>query len=199
MKLALAAVLLSLSCAARADDFFGITPEEGQALAAQAQAQQHEEKLRALGWEQNPIAGVDHALGLRVKPSSPQNCIYDAVAGRLGANPSADVLYPDVLYAVDVDLSRYQAAYKAEFPGKPVPPSVRTVYMPGYDVIYLDDWAPDYTNGATIDDALAAQYARFIDGVVLGVDDPARVDSDAAAVQSWYRAQFPAGASSCGN
>lgn len=176
-----------------------MTPDQAAGLVAQAQAQQREDYLRSLGWEPSNLPSIGRALGLRVKPSSGQNCIYDAVSARLGADANANVEFPAVLYAVHVDLSRYQAAYKSQFPGKPVPDSVQTAYLPNYDVIYMDDVSGDYTGAATIDAALAGQYARFIDGTVRGITDQARIDADAAAVQTWYQAQYPAGASSCSN
>ncbi len=198
MKRILAAlVVLAVVAPVRAQDFFGMTPDEAAGLVAQAQAQQREDYLRSLGWEPSRLPSIGRALGLRVQPASGQNCIYDAVSARLGANPDANVEFPAVLYAVHVDLARYQAAYKSQFPGKPVPDSVQTAYLPNYDVIYLDDVSGDYTGAATIDAALAGQYARFIDGTVRSISDSSRIDADAAAVQAWYQAQYPAGASSC--
>ncbi|NNN04796.1 MAG: hypothetical protein HKL90_02735 [Elusimicrobia bacterium] len=200
MKRILAAlVVLAAVAPSRAQDMFGISPDQVSGLVAQAQAQQREDYLRSLGWEPSNLPSIGRALGLREKPASRQDCIYDAVSARLGADANANVEFPAVLYAVHVDLSRYQAAYKSQFPGKPAPDSVQTAYLPNYDVIYLDDLSSDYRNGATIDAALAGQYARFIDGTVRSISDQARIDADAAAVQAWYQTQYPAGASSCAN
>jgi len=130
--------------------------------------------------------------------ASAQNCVYDAVAARLGVDPfEPNVAYPDVLFASDVNAGRFRAAYAAQFPGASVPDAVATAYLPSYNVIYVDDAASSYKNGATMDDALAGQYARFIDSSVRGISDAAKISADAAAVSAWYRAQYPAGQSSC--
>ena len=200
MKQILAAlVVLAVAAPARAQDFFGMTPDQAAGLVAQAKAQQREDYLRSLGWEPSNLPSIGRALGLRVKPASGQDCIYDAVAARLGADANANVEFPAVLYAVHVDLARYQAAYKSQFPDESAPDSVRTVYLPNDDVIYLDDVSGDYKGAATIDAALAGQFARFIDGAVRSISDQSRIDADAAAVQAWYQTQYPAGASSCSN
>jgi hypothetical protein len=195
--LPLFALVLAVGSAA-AQDFFGITPEVAQGMIAQAKAQEREEHLRALGWAPSNFPSVGKALGYTKSLASAQYCVYDAVAARLGADARLSVDFPDVLYASDVDVSRFQAAYKGQFPTASVPDSIQTVYMPNYNVIYVADAASAYKDGATMDDALAGQYARFIDSVVRGVSDQSRIDADAAAVQTWYRAQYPAGASSCG-
>ena len=195
--LALLVVLAAAAAPVRADDFFGITSSDAAGMIAQAKAQQREEHLRALGWQPSNLPSIGKALGYRIDTSSRRDCIYDAVASRLGADTRVSVEYPDVLMARDVDVSRFQAAYKGQFPSAPVPDSVQTVFMPNYNVIYVDDAASDYKGAKTLDAALAGAYARFIDGALRGVTDSSRVDADAAAVQSWYQTQYPAGTSSC--
>jgi hypothetical protein len=191
----LAAVVPSL--AQDVNDFFGITQEDAQAMIGEAKAQQHEELLRSLGWQPSNLPSVGRTLGWRATLASAQNCVYDAVETHLRADSSRMTAFPDVLYAADVDLSRYQAAYKAQFPDAPVPTSVQSAFMPNYNVIYVDDAAADYKGAATMDAALAAQFARYIDTSVKNVADQATIDADAAAVQSWYQTRYPAGTSSC--
>lgn len=190
-------VVLAAAAPVLAEDFFGITQEDAQAMIGQAKAQEHEERLRALGYAPSGFPSVGKALGWRATLTSAQNCVYDAVESRLRADSRGITTFPDVLYAGDVVLANYQGAFKGQFPNAPVPSSVQSAYMPNYEVIYVDDVAADYKGAATMDAALAGQFARYIDTTVKNVSDQSRIDADAAAVQSWYQTQYPAGTSSC--
>jgi len=192
-----ALVVLAAAVPSLAQDFFGITPDDARNMIAEAKAQEHEERLRTLGWQPSNLPSLGKTFGWRASLTSAQNCVYDAVEAHLGADASSMTTFPDVLYAGDVDLSHYQAAFKGQFPSAPVPSSVQSAYMPNYNVIYVDDTAADYKGAATMDAALAAEFARYIDTAVMNVNDPSRIDADAAAVQTWYQAQYPAGKSSC--
>jgi hypothetical protein len=197
-KLALCAVLLACAAAASADGFMGFSESDIQGAVIQAQAQQKAEQLRALGYAPGALTGVSKALGYTARLTSAQDCVYDAVAAHLGADPFASgAVYPDVLFASDVNADLFRSAYAAQFPKAPAPAAVVNAFLPSYNVIYVDDAASSYKNGATMDDALAGEYARFIDNSVRGLTDSARQDADAAAVSAWYRAQYPAGRSSC--
>jgi hypothetical protein len=198
MKHFLAALIVVAAIApSRAQDFFGISPGDAEAMIGQAKAQEHEERLRSLGWQESRFPSIGAALGYRVSPASNQACIYDAVFAHLRADSRVNAEFPDILYARDVDTSLFQAAYKGQFPSAPVPAKVQNVYMSNYNVIYVDDEAGDYKGAATIDAAMAAQFARYIDTSISSVSDQSRIDADAAAVQSWYQTQYPAGTTSC--
>jgi hypothetical protein len=194
--IALLAFALLLSAPSHAEEFFGLTPEDAQAMIGQVKADQALQRLRELGHNPSRLPSVGKALGFTKTLTSRQDCVFDAVMAHLGlpqVRPGTQ--WPDVLFASDVDAERYRAAVKGQFPAMN-PTDVATIYLPDYDVIYLADSSSAYSNGATIDDALAGQYARFIDYTQREIRDGARLDADAAEASAWYRAQY-AGHSSC--
>lgn len=199
-KLSLLAAALLFAAPSFAQEFFGITPEDAQAMIGQAKADEHLQRLKELGQNPNNFSSVGKVLGFTKTLDSRQECVIDAVEARMGVSQLREgTQFPDILYASGVNFSLYRSAVKAQFPSSPAPRDFVSVYLPDYDAIYIADASSAYPAGTTVDDALAAQYARFLDRTQRGVSDPARVDADAAAVQAWYRAQYPAGRSSCAN
>lgn len=193
----LLAVALLASAPAHAQEFFGMTAEDAQAMIGQAMADQHLQRLKDLGQAPSALAPVGKALGFTKTLTSRQDCIFTAVEARMGiAQVRPGTEFPDVLYASEVDASRYRAAVKAQYPSSS-PSSAASIYLSDYNVIYLADSSSAYAKGGRIDEALAAQYARFIDWTQRDVRDAARLDADAAAVSAWYSARYPAGRSSC--
>ncbi|MFI5345246.1 MAG: hypothetical protein ACHQ51_02615 [Elusimicrobiota bacterium] len=194
--IALLALALLVSIPSHAEEFFGLTSEDVQGMIGQVKADQKLQRLRELGHNPSRLPSVGKALGFTKTLTSRQDCIIDAVLAHMGVSQThPDTEWPDVLFASDVDAARYRSAVKGQFPTLN-PTDVATIYLPDYDVIYLADSASAYSNGATIDDALAGQYARFIDYTQRDVRDGARLDADAAEASAWYRAQY-AGHSSC--
>jgi hypothetical protein len=192
----LAAVLL-VSAPAFAEEFFGMTSEDAQAMIGQATADQHLQRLKELGQAPSALAPVSRAVGLTKTLTSRQDCIFNAVEARMGiAQVRPGTEFPDVLYGSEVDASRYQAAVKAQYPSSK-PGGVASIYLSDYNVIYLADSASAYAKGGSLDASLAAQYARFLDWTQRDVRDAVRLDADAAAASAWYAAQYPAGRSSC--
>ncbi len=197
-NLALLALALLVASPSFAQEFFGITSEDAQAMIGQALADQHLQRLKELGQSPSRLPSVGKALGFTKTLTSRQDCVFDAVEARLGvAEIRPGTEFPDVLFASGVDASRYQAAVKAQYPSAHPTSEVATIYLPDYNVIYVADSASAYAKGGSVDSALAGQYARFLDLTQRDVSDPARLDADAAAISSWYDAQYPAGASSC--
>lgn len=198
MKLtALLAAALLLSAPAFAEDFFGLSPEDVQGMIGQARADAHLQRLKELGQAPSRLAPLSKALGYPKTLASRQDCVMDAVEARMGiAQVRPDTEFPDVLYASETDPSRYQAAVKAQYPSAQ-PGEISSIYLSDFNVIYLADSASAYAKGGSLDEALAAQYARFLDVTQRDVRDAARLDADAAAVSAWYAARYPAGASSC--
>ncbi|MDE2141655.1 MAG: hypothetical protein KGJ84_04515 [Elusimicrobia bacterium] len=193
----LALALLAPSFSA-AQDFFGLTSGDVAAMIGQVQADQKLQRLRALGSEPSRLPSVGKALGFTKTLSSRQDCIFDAVEASMGvAQIRPGTEFPDVLYASEVNADRYRAAVKAEFPSATPSEDVATIYLPGLNVIYVADASSAYAKGARIDEALAGQYARFLDWTQRDVRDPARLDADDAAAAAAYRAQYPAGTTSC--
>jgi hypothetical protein len=194
----LAFAALAAAAPSFAQEFFGITSSEMQAMIGQAKADEHLQRLKALGQSPSTLAPVGKALGFTKTLTSRRDCVFDAVEARLGINAIRyGTEFPDVLYASETDASRYQAAVKAQYPASNPTREISTIYLSDYNVIYLADSSRAYEKGSTIDAALAGQYARFLDMTQRDVRDPARLDADAAAVTAWYDAQYPAGRSSC--
>ncbi len=199
-NLLLAAAVLSLSavCASAQsyDNFFGMSSTDMQAMVAQAKAEAHLQYLKELGLKDSRWPSVGKLIGTTKTLSSAQNCVWDAAIARAGVeirNPE----WPDVLFGSQVDAARYRAAVKQQYPNRTVGDAVETVYLSDYNVIYLADDASAYKDGATMDDALAGEFTRWIDVTQKGVRDQSTVDADAAAARAWYRATYPDGASSC--
>ena len=194
---ALLALALLAAAPVFAQDFFGITPNDAQAMIGQVRADEHLQRLKELG--RSPSAfPVGKVLGFTKTLTSAQNCIIDAVQAHMGiAEVPYDTQFPDVLFASDVDGSRYQAAVKAQYPASTPTKDVSTIYLPDDSVIYVADAASVYAKGGSVDAALAGQYARFFDWTVRGSHDMARMDADAVEASAWYAAQYPAGRSSC--
>ena len=197
MKITALLALFLLVCApAFAEEFFGLTSSDIQAMIGQVQADQHLQRLRSLGHEPSRLPSVGKALGFTKTLASRQDCIFTAVETHMGiAQVRPGTAFPDVLFASDVSAERYRTAVKGQYPTLN-PTDVATIYLPDYDVIYMADGSGAYANGATLDDALAGQYARFLDWTQRDVRDAARLDADAANASAWYRAQY-AGHSSC--
>lgn len=194
----LAAVLL-LSAPSFAEDFFGMSSTDAQAMIGQVKADEHLQRLKELGRAPSAVvAPVSKALGYTKTLASRQDCIMDAVESHMGiAQVREGTEFPDVLYASETDASRYRAAVKAQYPSA-TPGDVASIYLSDFNVIYLADSASAYATGGSLDEALAGQYARFLDFTQRGVRDQAQMDADAKSASAWYAAQYPAGRSSCG-
>lgn len=196
--IALLALAVLAAAPALADDFFGMSGADAQAMIGQVKAAEHLQRLKELGQAPSAVvAPVSRTLGYTKTLASRQDCIMNAVEARMGlARVLEGTEFPDILYASETDASRYRAAVKAQYPSSN-PGEVSSIYLSDYNVIYLADSASAYAKGGSLDGALAGQYARFIDYTQRDVRDAARLDADAADLSAWYDAQYPAGASSC--
>lgn len=200
MKMIPLLVLAVLAAApAVADDFFGMSSSDAQAMIGQVKADEHLQRLKDLGHAPSAvIAPVSKALGYTKTLSSRQDCVMTAVEAHMGiAQVLPGTEFPDVLYASETDAAHYRAAVKVQYPNAK-PGDVSSIYLSDFNVIYLADSASAYAKGGSLDGALAGQYARFLDFTQRDVRDSARLDADAAAVSAWYDAQYSAaGRSSC--
>ena len=190
------ALALTAVTAASAQEFLGYTSEDIAAMIGQAKADEKLQRLKELGHSPSRWPSLGKAIGTTRTLSSRQDCIIDAVIAKMGVTIHPDTEWPTVLPASDTDFAKYQAAVRAQYPSKKAD-AFETIYLPDYEVIYLQDAAGAYKGGATMDDALAGEYARFIDVTQKGIRDRATLDADAAAVRAWYRAAYPSGTTSC--
>ena len=195
--IALLAAALLLAAPSFAQDIFGMTSEDAQAMIGQVKAAEHLQRLKDLGQAPSSLAPVKKALGYTKTLSSRQDCIMTAVEAHMKIARLRDgTEFPDVLYASETDAASYRAAVKVQYPAAK-PGAVASIYLSDFNVIYLADSASDYAKGGSLDAALAAQYARFLDASQRDVSDASRLDADAADAAAWYDAQYPAGRSSC--
>jgi hypothetical protein len=177
------------------DGMFGMTSSDMQAMVARAKADARLAYLKELGMKDDRWPSIGKLIGTTKTLASAQNCVWDAAISHAGVEiRSAD--WPAVLFGSNVDGDRYRAAVTHQYPDKSVD-GIQTIYVSDYNVIYVDDSASDYKDGATMDDALAGEFTRWIDVTQKDIRDQAKLDADAAAASAWYRATYPAGASSC--
>lgn len=197
--IALLAAALLIAAPSFAQEFFGMTSEDAQAMIGQVKAAEHLQRLKDLGQAPSTlVAPVSKALGYTKTLSSRQDCVMSAVEAHMKIAPLRDgTEFPDVLYASETDAAHYRAAVNVQYPNAK-PGDVESIYLSDLNVIYLADSSSAYAKGGSLDSALAGQYARFLDFTQRDVSDAARLDADAAAVSAWYDAQYPAGRSSCG-
>jgi len=196
--IALLAAALMIAAPSFAQDFFGMTSDDAQAMIGQVKAAEHLQRLKDLGQAPSTVvAPVSKALGYTKTLGSRQDCVMNAVEAHMRITQiRMGTEFPDVLYASETDASRYRAAVKMQYPNEK-PGDVSSIYLSDFNVIYLADSASAYAKGGSLDGALAGQYARFLDYTQRDVRDEARMTADAAAVAAWYDAQYPAGRSSC--
>lgn len=194
--LLVAAVALCAVSASAQQDFFGMSSSDISAMVAQSKADAHLAYLRDLGMKDDRWPSIGKMIGTTKTLASAQNCVWDAAIAHAGVQ-IRDAEWPDVLFGSNVDGDRYRSAVTHQYPNKTVGDSIETVYLSDYNVIYVADSASAYKGGATMDDALAGEFTRWIDVTQKNVRDQATIDADAAAASAWYRATYPAGVSSC--
>lgn len=127
------------------------------------------------------------------KPLYKPDCVLAAVAGKKGVTLDAARPAPMVLYGSKVPLARFLEASKEQLGGF-VPDRVMNMYTVKTNEIYLSDAASTYgRHGRIIDDSLAHEYTHFLqvvyDGRGLGDGSDDYLESEAVAVQTWFREQ----------
>jgi hypothetical protein len=137
-----------------------------------------------------PAAAAD---GETAKPLYKPDCVLAAVAGKKGVALDASRPAPMVLYGSKIPLTRFLEAAKEQLAGF-VPDRVMNMYTVKTNEIYLNDAASTYgRHGRIIDDSLAHEYAHFIqvayDGRTMGDGSDDFLESEAVAVQTWFREQ----------
>jgi len=186
MRIALAAAAVVLAVAPlRAQDFFGLTPEDAQGAIGQAMAQQqlYEAQLAKKRAEKAKGPGmIDRALGTYAQLDADKACVYEAVAAHLGQDPKARPAPGVYLESVTLFEDFQQAAFSEDL--KAWPQAFSTTYLSKADEIFLDDHAALYSPARTLADALAGQLA-----VAVLVRQGAALDAakaQAPAVESWF-------------
>jgi hypothetical protein len=166
---------------AKADDFgafFGLQPGDAMALALKQKADFEAERTKQRGW--------DVFWGRVVEPRYPQKCTFEAVAKKLEVELQPGAEIPPVYF------ESWDAVYMYNFPEAYRYETGRAtdrwanMYMAKMNAIYLVDKGSVYARGATIDDALAREFATYFMTRFKGGDKQAVSD----AVQQWYRAEF---------
>lgn len=203
LALALVFAALAVAPAFAFDDIaeaFGVTRES----FAQAKIDQLAMERKAVLDYAGDLGGSPRDFSLsrltgRTKTlTSAQNCVFSAVEARLGIDRFVEnTQVPTILYASNVSGAQYQIAIKHYYPNENPTTKVENRYVPALAVIYLDDYAASYSGGATMDDALAGQIAKFLLFTQKGQSEGPALDARADEVRAWYRATYPSGTSSC--
>jgi len=186
MKTALAAVavLLALSVCARAQqDFFGMTPEDAQAMMGKAMADQarHEAELAQQRAKKAQGPGyVDLALGTYATLTNPQECILRAVGRHLGQPARSLEGAPKVYLESRTILEDFQVYVHNERDSWPN--AFSTIYLRQANIIFLDDHSSLYSPKRTLDDALAGQYAAAL--------SVGRVAEPVDVAESWFHETY---------
>ena len=193
-KLVLLAIALVFAVPCRAQsiqDLFGVNPGE---MIQEAQRQQAEYEARLARERAQKAKGdwLGELTGSVVSPRQDERCLLAAVAGHLGLNiPAGEP--PAVYRASRTLVEDYQSYYYAEIGTNENPRVVATAYFPSNNVIFIDDSAKSYGPSRSVDDALAGQFALYLQYRGLG-RAPGSAEAAAAAAEAanWFHAAYTA-------
>lgn len=183
---------------ARAFDPFNMTQEEFNAMFQEGRRQWEEHQRKKEAERQKDIR-----KGKITVLRHAERCIFTTVARHMKVSVRSSETLPAVYYASQIELFEFQNALKAEYGTASGYDVVTNVFLPKQNAIYLTDFSRFYQKGRTLDDSLAHEFAHYFQFYHLGAkDDPApdydRLESEAIAVQEWFRAAYaPAGTSPC--
>ncbi|MCX5797781.1 MAG: hypothetical protein NTY77_20010 [Elusimicrobia bacterium] len=198
LALLLLALAVTVPCRAQSiQELFGVDPgpllQEAYRQQAEYEARQARERAqRAKGdW-------LGELTGSVLVPQQDQACMLAAVAKRLGVSVPAGEP-PAVYRASRGILEDYQSYYYSEFGTQSTPRAIATLYCPSNNAIFIDDSAKSYGPGRGIDDALAGQYALYLQYRALGrAPGSAQAQAAAAEVEAWFHFAYTANkASAC--
>jgi hypothetical protein len=186
------AFLLAAPCRSQSiQELFGVDP--GPLLQeAYRQKAEYEARLERERAKKAKGDWLGELTGSVVVPKQDQACMLVAVAKRLGvAVPAGSA--PAVYRASRVILEDYQSYYYSEFGTKDTPRAVATLYCPSNNAIFIDDRSKSYGSGRGVDDALAGQYALYLQHRVMG-RDPGSAEAKAAAagIEAWFHEAYTA-------
>lgn len=131
------------------------------------------------------------------KPAFRPECVLAAVAARKGVRLDPARRPPMVLFASLIPLARYREAAKEQLGGLEVD-QVLNMYVVKTDEIFISDAARNYgRHGRTIDDSIAHEFGHYLqvvyDGADLADDVNDSLETEAIALQTWFREHGAAG------
>ena len=184
------AFLLAAPCRSQSiQELFGVDP--GPLLQeAYRQKAEYEARLERERAKKAKGDWLGELTGSVVVPKQDQACMLAAVAKRLGvAVPAGSA--PAVYRASQVILEDYQSYYYSEFGTQDTPRAVATLYCPSSNAIFIDDSAKSTTSRRSVDDALAGQFALYLQHKALGrAPGSAEAKAAAAEVETWFHATY---------
>jgi hypothetical protein len=193
-KLALLALAFAFAapCGAQSiQELFGVDPGP---LIHEAYRQQAEYEARLARERAKRAKGdwLGEMTGSVLAPRQDQACVLAAVAERLGLAVPAGAP-PAVYRASRTIIEDYQTYYYAEVGIQQTPKVIPTVYFQANNVIFIDDRSKSYASGRGVDDALAGQYALYLQHRVMG-RDPGSAEAKAAAagIEAWFHEAYTA-------
>ncbi|MFA6028328.1 MAG: hypothetical protein WC969_00605 [Elusimicrobiota bacterium] len=198
-KLFLIALALAFSAPARSqsiDEIFGVDP--GQIIAeAQRQQAKYEAELEVRRAKKQRIAAVLEFINAVKTPKQDERCVLSAVVRHMNVGtPSGEA--PDVYRASRTILEDYQTYYYAEISVQDTPKEIKTTYFPLSNIIFMEDAASAYDASKSIDDAIAGQFALYVQYRVLKrAPSSAEAQAAAAEVVSWFHATYTAQRAVC--
>lgn len=118
-------------------------------------------------------------------------CILKAVAPFIRAKITVPI--PRVIYESEISVNEFRELSKANFMGY-IPDSVMTLYAYEPNIIFLRDGTNNYQGDRNIEDSLAHELVHFIQVKIRGEtsenDSSDSLESEAVAVQFWFRENF---------
>lgn len=183
------ALILALLLAAPAGAFEELFGYRAGDLIAEAHRQRAEYELRLARERASKARGswLGELLGTIAVPRQKAECVFAAVARRLGADPAARRM-PAVYYASRTILEDYLAYYYAERGIESGPDKISTSYFPRNNALFLDDSGKQYGGGRTIDDATAGQFALAV--LSQGGQPPDQASAAASETERWFNAAY---------
>jgi hypothetical protein len=193
-KLAFLAFTFILAAPCRSQsiqELFGVDP--GPLLQeAYRQKAEYEARLERERAKKAKGDWLGELMGSVVTPHQDQACMLAAVARHLGVAVPAGAA-PAVYRASRVILEDYQSYYYSEFGTRQTPRVVATLYCPSNNAIFIDDHAKSYGKGRGVDDALAGQFALYLQHRVMGrAPGSAPAQAAAAEAEAWFHAAYTA-------
>lgn len=125
----------------------------------------------------------------------PERCIFEAVAARMRAKVDPAKPLPRVKFKSSTGYEEFKSDYRTEYPDPfwTLPDGIMNLLLPRTNIIYLDD-LHQYTNGRSVTESAAHEYAHYVQWNYLGADfasvDADRLEGDAIQVQFWFRESY---------
>jgi len=123
--------------------------------------------------------------------------ILEKVAERMKVRLDSSVPLPAILFESTTPLGLFQDAMERQWRFRP-PVFVNAYTVADNEIFLIDDPAHYGRRGRTLDDALAHEFAHYLQAVYFKIDFSTRVitevcESEAVAVQDWFRMRYVQG------